>query len=87
MQSLILQIAPAIVLEVNPAMLAARGDSAVTLLSRFSHENYEIYRICERPGLLQGGRVRLERVNPIRQLDFCDVLCFPKERQNSGAFV
>jgi FkbM family methyltransferase len=80
MQNLINEDRPAIVLEINPAMLAVRGDDSVRLLNRLACRNYAAYRIREPPGLFQGGRVRLEKIYADSALSSCDVLCFPAER-------
>jgi FkbM family methyltransferase len=80
MKRLIDEDRPAVVLEINPRMLAARGDSSSELLSRLSSRGYVVYRISSRHGDFQGGRVRLIRTDPSANLGACDVLCLPNER-------
>ncbi|MBV8361654.1 MAG: FkbM family methyltransferase [Deltaproteobacteria bacterium] len=79
MESLINEDRPTVVLEINPRMLAARGDNSVKLLKRLFCQNYEVHRIHEQRGLFQGGVVRLDKVEEATDLGSCDVLCFPRE--------
>ena len=79
MQNLLEEDRPVLVCEVNPQMLVANGNSAVDLAARVTSHRYQLFRVRERAGLLNGGRVDLEPFEPADQRMLCDVLCMPKE--------
>jgi len=81
MQRVIAEDRPFVVTEVNPLMLRPNHLTSVDLLGRIVSHDYLVYRLWERRGLLNGGMVRLELVDPRREIDFCDVVCVPGERR------
>jgi FkbM family methyltransferase len=84
MQALIAEDRPLLTVEVNPPMLKAAGRTPADLMDRISRHGYRIYGISEAKGMLNGGRVRLQPVDPARDPAFCDVLCVPREMALPG---
>lgn len=68
---------PFVIVEVNPLMLAAAGNSPRDLLERFVALGYSLYRFTERGLLVRTGTVELEAVDSRSMLEFCDVLAAP----------
>jgi FkbM family methyltransferase len=80
LQVLIAEDRPLLTVEVNPVMLAPAGWNPGDLMDRIRRHDYRIYRISEEKGILGGGRVCLELIEPRSELAFCDVLCVPRGR-------
>ena len=80
MQTLLASDHPYLVMEINPLMLQPGGFTSVDVLARVAKHGYRIYRIDEAPGIFRGGDIQLTPLNPLDELDFCDVLCVPEGR-------
>lgn len=79
MHKLLEEDRPVLVCEVNPQMLIANGNSAADLAARVTRHGYQLFRVRERTGVFNGGRVDLEPFEAAHQRTLCDVLCIPEQ--------
>jgi FkbM family methyltransferase len=67
-----------ILAEVNSVMLKPNGHTTPDLLRRLACNGRRLFRVSERRGIFNGGRVTLTPMRSDADLPFCDVLAVPQ---------